>query len=81
MNEGENPDHSKWGFIAEDLALVDPRFCVQGDKEGEWVGINYDEFTPMLVRIAQEQRSQIRSLEERLAALEQKLNDCTACNS
>ena len=74
MNEGENPTHSKWGFIAEDLALIDPRFCVQGDEEGEWVGVNYDEFTPMLVRIAQEQRSQIKSLEERLAALEASSN-------
>ena len=70
MNEGENPAHSKWGFIAEDVAEIDPRLCSYNPHAGHYDSIQYEEFTPILLKIAQEQKAKIDSLEARLAALE-----------
>ena len=80
INEGNNPDWSYWGFIAEDLAEIDPRLCQQNPETGEYDSVQYEEFTPLLLKIAQEQKKQITSLEERLSALEQKFSQCSACN-
>jgi hypothetical protein len=80
MNEGVNPNYSYWGFIAEDLAEIDPRLCSQNPETGEYDSVQYEEFTPLLLKIAQEQKAEITSLEGRLAALEQRFNDCSACN-
>ena len=70
MNEGDNPDHSHWGFIAEDLAEVDPRLCSYNPKTENYDGVKYSDFAPVLLAICQRQRDQIKSLEERLDALE-----------
>ena len=78
MNEGGNPNHSRYGFIAEDLAAVDPRLCAYDENEKDYVGVHYDEMTPVLMKIAQMQRDQIKDLEERLSELEelgQRLRD------
>ena len=81
MNEGNNPDWSYWGFIAEDIAEIDPRLCQQNPETGEYDSVQYEEFTPLLLKIAQEQKKTITSLEERLTALEQKFAQCSACDS
>ena len=70
MNEGDDPNHSCWGFIAEDLAEVDPRLCYYNEKEETWDGVNYGDFAPILLKICQRQRDQINDLETRLSALE-----------
>ena len=70
MNEGANPDHSHWGFIAEDLAEIDPRLCSYNPHLQRYDGVHYSEFAPILLSICQKQRDQIKSLEERLDALE-----------
>ena len=70
MNEGVDPTHSRYGFIAEDLGLVDPRLCVYDDSVQDYVAVHYDEFSPVLLKINQIQRDQIADLEERLATLE-----------
>ena len=80
VNEDENPDHSHWGFIAEDLAEVDPRLCDFNPEKGKYDAVNYEVLTPILLKLAQMQKAEITSLEERLAALEQRFNDCSACN-
>ena len=80
MNEGCRPDWSYWGFIAEDLAKIDPRLCSQNPETGEYDSVQYEEFTPLLLKIAQEQKSQIQTLEQRLNALEDKFNGCVTCN-
>ena len=81
MNEGCNPNWSYWGFIAEDIAEIDPRLCQQNPDTGEYDSVQYEEFTPLLLKIAQEQKKTITSLEERLTALEQKFAQCSACDS
>ena len=70
MNEGSNPDYSYWGFIAEDLAEVDPRLTTFNPHLDRYDGVRYAEFTPVLLKICQRQRDQIADLEVRLAALE-----------
>ncbi len=81
MNEGCNPNWSYWGFIAEDIAEIDPRLCQKNPETGEYDSVQYEEFTPLLLKIAQEQKKTITSLEERLTALEQKFAQCSACDS
>ncbi len=84
MNEGENPAHSHWGFIAEDLAEVDPRLCAANSDTGTWDSVDYERFTPILLKLAQMQKEEItqtnsllqtaltriEALEAKVAALE-----------
>ena len=53
MNEGDDPNHSRWGFIAEDLAEVDPRLCLYDEALGRYDGVRYSELTPILLSICQ----------------------------
>ena len=59
MNEGENPNHSHWGFIAEDLAEVDPRLCYLNPDTNTWDSVDYEKFTPVLLKLAQMQKEEI----------------------
>ena len=59
MNEGENPAHSHWGFIAEDLAEVDPRLCAANSDTGTWDSVDYERFTPILLKLVQMQKEEI----------------------
>ena len=84
MNEGENPAHSHWGFIAEDLAEVDPRLCYLNPDTNTWDSVDYEKFTPVLLKLAQMQKEEIaqtnsllqtaltriEALEAKVAALE-----------
>jgi hypothetical protein len=70
MNEGSDPNLSYWGFIAEDLAEVDPRLAAFNPHLDRYDGVRYAEFAPVLLKICQRQRDQIADLEVRLAALE-----------
>lgn len=81
MNEGCNPNWSYWGFIAEDIAEIDPRLCQQNPDTGEYDSVQYEEFTPLLLKIAQEQKKTITSLEKRLTELEQKFVQWSASDS
>ena len=56
-------------MIAEEVAQVYPDLAVKG-KDGEVVTVQYQKLTPMLLNELQKQAVQIRSLEDRLAALE-----------
>jgi len=84
--EGDNPNHSHWGFIAEEVELVDPRLCsfkdveVTYDEEGKQVvtpldtpvvdGVDYAALTPLLLNLIKRQKKQIEEMEARLSALE-----------
>jgi hypothetical protein len=61
-----------YGLIAEEVAQVYPDLAVKG-KDGEVVTVQYQKLTPMLLNELQKQAVQIRSLEDRLAALEATL--------
>lgn len=62
-------DWSHYGFIAEEMAEVDPRL-VHFNEAGEPEGVQYSRIIPHLVNVVQRQQATIASLEERLSALE-----------
>ena len=81
----DNPEHGWWGFIAEEVAEVDPRLVhwktteavVQENGSIEHVscdpepeGVQYDRFVPHLLNLIKRQKEQIEAMEARLSALE-----------
>lgn len=83
--EGDNPDHGWWGFIAEEVAEIDPRLVQwktsesSYDEEGTVVdtacepeaeGVAYDRFVPHLLNLIKRQKETIQDLKTRVTALE-----------
>ena len=81
----DNPNWGWWGFIAEEVAEIDPRLVhwktakVTYDENGSAVstpcdpepeGVQYDRFVPHLLNLIKRQKEQIETLETRLTALE-----------
>jgi len=81
----DNPNHSFWGFIAEEVAKIDPRLVhwktteqvIQENGsienvpcEPEPEGVQYDRFVPHLLNLIKRQKEQIEAMEVRLSALE-----------
>ena len=81
----DNPDWGWWGFIAEEVAEIDPRLVhwktseVTYDENGSAVetpcdpepeGVAYDRFVPHLLNLIKRQKEQIEAMEARLSALE-----------
>jgi Chaperone of endosialidase len=62
-----------YGLIAEEVAQVYPGLAVKG-LDGKVETVQYQKLTPMLLNELQKQAEQIRSLEDRLAALEALLS-------
>ena len=82
--EGDNPDYSWWGFIAEEVAEIDPRlvhwkttnvtydengYAVETPCEPEAEGVLYDRFVPHLVNLVKRQKTRIETLETQYADL------------
>jgi len=82
---GDNPDHGHWGFIAEEVAEIDPRLVfwktvnISHDENGSPVetpcdpepeGVAYDRFVPHLLNLIKRQQQAIETLEAKVAALE-----------
>jgi len=83
--KGDRPEHSWWGFIAEEVAEIDPRLVhwktveVTYDEKGSAIetpcdpepeGVAYDRFVPHLLNLIKRQKEQIEAMEARLSALE-----------
>jgi hypothetical protein len=71
--EADNPDWGHWGFIAEEVAQIDPRLCFFKEEEDgslEPEGVQYDRFVPHLLNLIKRQKEQIEAMEARLSALE-----------
>jgi len=80
----DQADHSWWGFIAEEVAEIDPRLVhwktvdisyedgerIETPCEPKPEGVQYNRFVPHLVNLVRRQRDQIQSLENRILALE-----------
>lgn len=69
----ENPNWGYWGFIAEEIADIDPRLVFYGkDSDGNLdpESVQYDRFVPHLVNLVKRQKDQIADLTARLEALE-----------
>ena len=80
----DDPAHSLWGFIAEEVAAIDPRLVqyktteavVQEDGSLEHVpcdpepeGVSYDRFVPHLLNLIKRQNARIETLEAEVTAL------------
>jgi hypothetical protein len=86
LGANDNPDWGWWGFIAEEVAEVDPRLVswktteVVEDENGspleqpletpEPEGVHYDRFVPHLLNLIKRQQQAIETLEAKVAALE-----------
>jgi hypothetical protein len=83
--ESDCPEHSYWGFIAEEVAIIDKRLVqwktkeITYDEKGSAVetpcepepdGVAYDRFVPHLLNLIKRQKEQIEAMEARLSALE-----------
>ena len=83
--EGDCHDHSWWGFIAEEVAEIDPRLVhwktkeITYDEKGVIVpepcepepeGVAYERFVPHLLNLIKRQKEAIETLEARLSVLE-----------
>jgi len=81
----DDPTHSYWGFLAEEVAAIDPRLVqwktvqITYDEKGSAVetpcdpepeGVQYDRFVPHLLNLIKRQKEQIEAMEARLSALE-----------
>ena len=85
-SERDNPQWGWWGFIAEEVAEIDPRLVhwktttTELDENGELQdvvldnsepeGVQYDRFVPHLLNLIKRQKEQIEAMEARLSALE-----------
>ena len=85
--EADNPDHSHWGLIAEEVAKVDPRLVTFRNEYTEDIGdgkykvvkldapqpesVQYDRLIPHLINICKRQEDKITALEARIKALEE----------
>jgi hypothetical protein len=82
----DNPEWGWWGFIAEEVAEIDPRLVHWKTKEqvvqdngsvesrpletSEPEGVQYERFVPHLLNLIKRQKEQIEAMEARLSALE-----------
>lgn len=85
----DNPNWGWWGFIAEEVAEIDPRLVhwktteVTYDENGSAVeepcdpepeGVAYDRFVPHLLNLIKRQKEQIEAQDTAIAALEARLS-------
>ena len=84
-SENDNSEWGYWGFIAEEVAEIDPRLVfwktveTAHDEDGAVVstpcdpepeGVQYDRFVPHLLNLIKRQQQAIETLEAKVAALE-----------
>ena len=70
--EADKPDWGHWGFIAEEVAAIDPRLCFFKEEEDgtlEPEGVQYDRFVPHLLNLIKRQGEAIADLQAEVAAL------------
>jgi hypothetical protein len=68
LSESDPSAYSYWGFIAEEVAEIDPRMVHWGDDGPE--GVQYDRYVVHLVSVIQKQQQRLDAMEARIAALE-----------
>lgn len=86
--ESDNPDWGYWGFVAEEVAEIDPRLVfwktteITYDENGSVVtapctpepeGVQYDRFVPHLLNLIKRQKEQIEAQGTAIASLETRL--------
>jgi hypothetical protein len=81
LSVADNPDWGHWGFIAEEVAEIDPRLCFFGKNEDgslEPDGVQYDRFVPHLLNLIKRQQQAIETQGAAIAALEAANTDLAA---
>ena len=89
LSSNDNPAWGYWGFIAEEVAEIDPRLVswktveTSHDENGSVVetpcdpepeGVQYDRFVPHLLNLIKRQKEQIEAQGTAIAALETRLS-------
>jgi hypothetical protein len=70
--KADKPDWGHWGFIAEEVAAIDPRLCFFKEEEDgtlEPEGVQYDRFVPHLLNLIKRQGEAIADLQAEVSAL------------
>ena len=86
VSDGDNPNWGYWGFIAEEVATIDPRLVSYSltentiNSDGDYVittretpkpeGVHYTAFIPHLVNLIKRQKTEIENLKTRVTKLE-----------
>ena len=73
FNHDEERGKPTHGFIAQEVQELSENWVVH--REDGFLGINYDEFIPVLTKAIQEQQEIIEEKEDRIRDLEQRLAD------
>lgn len=71
FNHDLQKEKPTFGFIAQEVQAVEPLWVTP--REDDYLGINYDEFIPVLTKAIQEQQGIITAKEERIRDLENRL--------
>jgi len=79
-NEGVNTDYGWWGFIAEELAEVDPRLVVF-DENQEPIAINYDRSIPHIIMELKKKRQEVKDLQELVGNLVSRIEALESSNT
>jgi hypothetical protein len=89
----DNPAHGFWGFIAEEVAEIDPRlvhwkttnvtydengYAVETPCDPEAEGVQYERFVPHLVNLIKRQKTRIETLETQNTAQQAQIDDLLA---
>jgi hypothetical protein len=67
-SEEDNPDHGYYGFIAEEIAELEPRLATY-NSDGKPEGVLYAQFAPLLLNLIKRQQSRIEALEAEVQQL------------
>lgn len=77
----ELPSGDHYGLIAQELQKIYPELVSENDFNGanrddhfKYLGINYQELTPILIKAIQEQQEEIEYLKKKVEELEKKIN-------
>ncbi|MEO1254470.1 MAG: tail fiber domain-containing protein, partial [Bacteroidota bacterium] len=65
-NPGEN---KKLGLIAQELQEVIPEAVYKGETEEDYMGVNYSDLIPVLIKAIQDQNDKIQLLEAEIKEL------------
>jgi hypothetical protein len=66
--KSEPQGNVQYGLIAEEVAAVYPELVIR-DSAGQIQGVRYDELAPMLLNEVQQQRHELREMQDEFAAL------------
>ena len=77
LSHNDNPNHTFYGFIAEEIEETCPLLVEWNDEDPNNLiadGVQYDRITVFLVGIAKKQKTQIEQMQNKLTELKDRLN-------